>query len=693
MFIAGIGVLVLIGWLFNIAILKSLVPGWATMKSMSALLFVLSGVSLAAPLPRLARVSAGVVVLVSALTLSQYLFHVDLGIDQLLFTDHAAGSLYPGRMSPATALAFLLTGFSLLRMHKTVENWFDKFFILAVFTISLLALIGYLYEVSSLYKIGAYSSMALHTAATMLLLSLAILFARPERGLMSTILAETEGGYVLRRFLPMILTFPIAMGWIRLMGQRMELYDTAFGLALMVVSLIGTMTAFVWILARQLTVMDVERKQSGERLRASEMRFRNTLDHMIEGCQIIGYDWRYQYLNDTAVKHSRKTREQLLGRTMMECYPGIEESTLFTTLQYCMNTQLPARMINEFKYLDGTASWFDLSIQPTADGLFILSSDVTQRRQSEQILLEREMQLAKLLEILPVGISILGADRQISYTNPALQKMLQISQEGMRNGKHSDRHYIRADGTSMPMEEMASTRALQDNREIRDIETGIVKENGETIWTSVSAVPVELAQWKLVLVTLDITARKQAEDEILKLNAELEEKIAQRTLDLAKANQQLHELSIVDELTGLHNRRGFFLLAEEQFLLARRAKANALVFYADLDGLKQVNDQQGHDAGDKAIIDAAHALRGTFRSSDILARLGGDEFVVIVIEADEPSIPSLLARLEEMLTERNLSMSVGVVSFDSQTDTSLDNLIAHADQAMYEVKRNRSGRI
>lgn len=443
-FVAGIGLLVLLGWLYDIAVLKSLMPGWTTMKSMTALLFVLTGISLRTRVRRVARLSAWIVILLSALTLGQYLLHVDVGIDQLVFTDDAAESLYPGRMSPATALGFLLAGFLLLSVHQAVESWFERYFIIAVFTISLLAVIGYLYEASSLYTIGAYSSMALHTAGTLLLLSLGILFARPERGLMSTILAETEGGYVLRRFLPMILTFPIALGWIRLMGQRMSLYDTAFGLAIMVIALIGSMTTFIWILSRQLTSMDAK--------------------------------------------------------------------------------------------------------------------------------------------------------------------------------------------------------------------------------------------------------RKRAESEILKLNADLEGKVVERTAELASANKSLQELSIVDQLTGLYNRRGLLLLAEEQFLLARRAKADVLVFYADLDGLKQINDLQGHDAGDKAIIDAALALRGTFRGSDIIARLGGDEFVVIIIEAEEPSVPSLLERLEQRLAERHLSMSVGVVSFDSQKDTSLDNLIADADQAMYEVKRNRSGR-
>jgi diguanylate cyclase (GGDEF)-like protein/PAS domain S-box-containing protein len=534
--------------------------------------------------------------------------------------------------------------------------------------------------------------MALHAALSLSLLCMGILLARPERTFMRVILANTAGGDLMRRLLPTAVFLPLLIGSIWLMGQRLGLYDAALGMALMVISLMTSFVLLIWRNANQLTGLDFRRRQADSDLRASEHRFQTTLDNMIEGCQIIGYDWRYLYLNDTAVRHSRSTREALLGRTMMECYPGIERTALFATLQRCMKEQSPAQMVNEFVYPDGSRGWFDISIQPTPDGVFILSSDITRRRQAEQALLEREMKLSKLLDILPVGISILDAERQIMFTNPALKTMLEISEEGMQNGKYANRRYLRANGTPMPVEELASARALHEKRAIDDMETGVVKEDGSTVWTSVSAVPVNFSDWKLVLVTVDITSRKQAEREIVKLNAELEEKVRQRTRELAAANEQLHQLAILDELTGLYNRRGFHILAEEQILLAKRTGQKLVVFYGDLDGLKQINDLGGHAAGDQALVAAARALNLTFRASDIKARLGGDEFIILAIQCSESDTPSLLSRLQQELAKQNLTMSVGVLSFDTDENLGLPEIIVRADEAMYEVKSNRRGR-
>ena len=127
-------------------------------------------------------------------------------------------------------------------------------------------------------------------------------------------------------------------------------------------------------------------------------------------------------------------------------------------------------------------------------------------------------------------------------------------------------------------------------------------------------------------------------------------------------------------------------------LLARRAKYNLLVFYADLDGLKHINDHFGHIAGDEAIVMAARALHETFRTSDIKARLGGDEFIVLAVDANDDAAQILPARLRERLAEKNQSMSIGVVTCDAQSDISMDDLIARADEAMYVEKRKKPGR-
>ncbi len=111
-----------------------------------------------------------------------------------------------------------------------------------------------------------------------------------------------------------------------------------------------------------------------------------------------------------------------------------------------------------------------------------------------------------------------------------------------------------------------------------------------------------------------------------------------------------------------------------------------------MDGLKQINDQGGHAAGDQALVTAAQALNGTFRASDIKARLSGDEFIVLAIECGEPNASALLDRLDVQLAQHHLSMSLGVTMFDTGDEISLADLISRADEAMYEVKSGKRGR-
>ena len=162
--------------------------------------------------------------------------------------------------------------------------------------------------------------------------------------------------------------------------------------------------------------------------------------------------------------------------------------------------------------------------------------------------------------------------------------------------------------------------------------------------------------------------------------------------------EELQQMAIVDELTGLHNRRGFNVLAEQELLRATRARQKALFFFADLDGLKRINDELGHDAGDRAIREAAAVLRASFRRSDIVARLGGDEFVVLSTDADANKATELLERLEVAVRQSNdddpgrpfkLAISVGSTVHDPANPEPLDAVLKRADALMYARKLQR----
>jgi diguanylate cyclase (GGDEF)-like protein len=163
----------------------------------------------------------------------------------------------------------------------------------------------------------------------------------------------------------------------------------------------------------------------------------------------------------------------------------------------------------------------------------------------------------------------------------------------------------------------------------------------------------------------------------------------------ALLDRELRHLALTDELTCLYNRRGFFAAAAQQLKLAIRNAQSLLLLFCDLDNLKKINDSYGHREGDLALIRTADALEQAFRDSDILARLDGDEFVVLASEASSQTQEVLLRRLEKNLKKSNanesryeLSLSVGVARFDPKRAISLGELMAQADEAMYEQKRN-----
>lgn len=125
------------------------------------------------------------------------------------------------------------------------------------------------------------------------------------------------------------------------------------------------------------------RKQAEADILESELRYHRILDSMMEGCQIIDFNWRYVYVNDVVAQQGQHIPEELLHHTMMEAYPGIENTELFAVLRECMEKRISRRMENEFVFPDNTVGWFELSIQPVSEGLFILSTDITERRKAE----------------------------------------------------------------------------------------------------------------------------------------------------------------------------------------------------------------------------------------------------------------------------------------------------------------------
>ncbi len=181
-------------------------------------------------------------------------------------------------------------------------------------------------------------------------------------------------------------------------------------------------------------------------------------------------------------------------------------------------------------------------------------------------------------------------------------------------------------------------------------------------------------------LTAAVTGRRQSESALRNYSVEME------------------QLALTDELTGLRNRRGFLVLADQALRMSRRTRAKCALVFIDLDGLKRVNDTRGHAAGDALIADAAGVLGRVFRESDVVGRVGGDEFAVFALLDDHDGATAVSGRLQAEIERFNsqvvptlrVAMSVGIEEINCAADTPLDVLLSRADRAMYEKKRRRA---
>jgi diguanylate cyclase (GGDEF)-like protein/PAS domain S-box-containing protein len=222
-----------------------------------------------------------------------------------------------------------------------------------------------------------------------------------------------------------------------------------------------------------------------------------------------------------------------------------------------------------------------------------------------------------------------------------------------------------------PADRASLIEGLNEGRRVRNIEIPFTKRNGETGTGLLSADIITIDGIRHILSTLtDISEIKKLEDEV-------------------------REMSLRDQMTGLYNRRGLFALADHELSLARREKKKLMTVYIDCDRLKQANDNYGHEAGDRLIIATAEVLNRTFRTSDIIARTGGDEFIILCPDASSFSV-TMNARLAENISRINLdrpqviplSLSWGISVYDPENPCTLTELLAEADRAMYEKKHS-----
>jgi PAS domain S-box-containing protein len=266
-----------------------------------------------------------------------------------------------------------------------------------------------------------------------------------------------------------------------------------------------------------------------------DITLRNTLnsvmDNMLEGCQILGFDWKYKYVNDALVRDSRITKERLLGHTMAECFPGIETTEMFSVLRECMEKRIPRKFRNEFTFDNNDRRWFDLSIQPVQEGLFVLSLDVTDQKNAEEALLRRESELKESQELARMASWRIDIVTKEIHVSDNYYKIFKINKDGPVKFEEIE-SMIHPDDTSILNPDSYDRKEISwpvtfDFRTIMPDKT--IK------WFQNSMMP-EYKEGRIIALkgtNLDITEKKQREEEIRKINDNLEQRIAERTAELS----------------------------------------------------------------------------------------------------------------------------------------------------------------
>ncbi len=297
------------------------------------------------------------------------------------------------------------------------------------------------------------------------------------------------------------------------------------------------------------------RKQAEAEALATEIRYHHILDSMMEGCQIIDHEWRYAYINNVAAQQGRHAPEELLNHTMMEMYPGIEDTDLFAVMKKCMEERISKRLENQFTFPDGSTGWYELSIQPTREGIFILSTDITGRKQAAELLqrahdeLELKVQertaslsqtnslLQALMDYMPDHIYFKDTEGRFIRNSRSQAEMLGLSSPDQAVGKTDFDFFSHAAKAYAEEQDVIRT-----GQPLVDFEEQVIWPNKRETWVSTTKLPLRNSDGQTIGIfgiSRDITERKHAEQAIRKLNDDLIMKAEQ----LHSANKELEAFS------------------------------------------------------------------------------------------------------------------------------------------------------
>ncbi len=430
-----IGIINFIGWGFSIESLLRIAPVFAAMQPNTAICFILSSFMLWVVTNNslefknlnnkqkyIIQISSIAITLVSLLSLGEYLLDRDLGLDHVLFWRpfEPVGNTKLGPMAPMTAINFILLS---VAFFFFTTNFFYKYTVsqilaLAAGFLSLLSITGYAYRSIAFYGQTLTSQIALHTAITLLILSLGVFWIQSNKAIANILYGHYYGSTIARRLLPVAIFMPLILGWIRLKGQDLGFYDTEFGLTIYTITTVVFFTSFILWQAWTLNQNDVARRKIETALKESEEKLQAILNNSPSIIYLKDLEGRFILMNEPFEKEFQISRKKLIGKSMHEVFPKEAADEYLKNDKKVIETQKALIYEETAPHANGARTYlsvkfpiFDVDGKPYA--LAGISTDITTRKTLEKDLRKLTEELEKKVE---------ERTKELELTNKELQE-------------------------------------------------------------------------------------------------------------------------------------------------------------------------------------------------------------------------------------------------------------------------------